>query len=114
MLFPIVLREGNKRGLINFLEENGIETRDLLPLLNQPIYRSIFGDLEPQYPVAEWLNRCGFYIGCHQHIDTPRSAASRILRLRARDDRSTSALSKSADGRRAARGQGFCHATGFA
>ena len=69
MLFPIVVRDGNKRELINFLEQNGVETRDLLPLLNQPIYRQMFGDLEPQYPVAQWLNRCGFYIGCHQHLD---------------------------------------------
>lgn len=69
MLFPIVVRDGNKRELINFLEENGIETRDLLPLLNQPIYRKIFGNLEPQYPVAQWLNRGGFYIGSHQHIE---------------------------------------------
>jgi perosamine synthetase len=69
MLFPLVLREGNKRPLINFLEMNGIETRDLLPLLNQPIYRKLFGDLEPQYPVAQWLNRGGFYIGSHQYLD---------------------------------------------
>jgi perosamine synthetase len=69
MLFPLVVRDGTKRGLINFLEENGIETRDLLPLLSQPIYRRLFGDLEPAYPVAQWLNRGGFYIGCHQHLD---------------------------------------------
>jgi dTDP-4-amino-4,6-dideoxygalactose transaminase len=69
MLFPVVVRDGNKRELINFLETNGVETRDLLPLLNQPIYRKLFGDLEPQYPVAQWLNRGGFYIGSHQHID---------------------------------------------
>jgi dTDP-4-amino-4,6-dideoxygalactose transaminase len=69
MLFPIVVREGSKRGLINFLEENGIETRDLLPLLSQPVYRKLFGDLEPDYPVARWLNRGGFYIGCHQHLN---------------------------------------------
>jgi dTDP-4-amino-4,6-dideoxygalactose transaminase len=68
MLFPVVLKTGNKRPLINFLEENGIETRDLLPLLNQPIYRKIFGEIERHYPVAQWLNRCGFYIGCHQHL----------------------------------------------
>src|SRR5205807_6840181 len=69
MLFPLVVRDGDKRPLINFLEMNGIETRDLLPLLNQPIYRKLFGDLEPRYPVAQWLNRGGFYIGCHQYID---------------------------------------------
>lgn len=69
MLYPLVVRDGNKRPLINYLEMNGIETRDLLPLLNQPVYRKLFGDLEPQYPVAQWLNRGGFYIGCHQYID---------------------------------------------
>lgn len=68
MLFPLVLRDGSKRGIVNHLEQAGIETRDLLPLLNQPIYQKMFGDLEPQYPVARWLNRCGFYIGCHQYI----------------------------------------------
>lgn len=68
MLFPIVLRDGNKRDLVNHLESHGVETRDLLPLLNQPVYQKMFGNLEPQYPVAEWLNRCGFYIGCHQYL----------------------------------------------
>jgi perosamine synthetase len=68
MLFPLVLREGSKRELVNYLETHGIETRDLLPLLNQPVYRKLFGDLEPQYPVARWLNASGFYIGCHQYL----------------------------------------------
>ncbi len=68
MLFPLVLRNGSKRDLVNHLESNGIETRDLLPLINQPIYKKLFGDLEPQYPVARWLNESGFYIGCHQSL----------------------------------------------
>lgn len=68
MLFPIVLREEGKRNLVNFLEENSIETRDLLPLLNQPVYKRLFGDLEKKYPVAKWLNDSGFYIGCHQYL----------------------------------------------
>jgi dTDP-4-amino-4,6-dideoxygalactose transaminase len=68
MLFPIVLRNENKRRLINFLEENLIETRDLMPLINQPIYKKLFGDMEDQYPVAKWLNRSGFYLGCHQYL----------------------------------------------
>ena len=68
MLYPIVLREGDKKGLVNFLERHGIETRDLMPLINQPIYRKLFGDLEPSYPVARWLNRCAFYVGCHPYL----------------------------------------------
>jgi dTDP-4-amino-4,6-dideoxygalactose transaminase len=47
------------------LEENSIETRDLFPLLTQPIYRALFGDLTPDYPVASTLAASGFYLGCH-------------------------------------------------
>lgn len=79
MLFPLVLREGHKRELINYLEENGVETRDLMPLLSQPVYHRIFGDLLPQYPVAQWLHRGGFYIGCHQHID--QASAEHVVEL---------------------------------
>jgi dTDP-4-amino-4,6-dideoxygalactose transaminase len=68
MLFLLVLRRGSKRELVNHLEANGVETRDLLPLLNQPVYRKLFGDLEPHFPVARWLNEAGFYIGCHQYL----------------------------------------------
>ncbi len=68
MLYPVVLREEPKRGLVNFLEERGIETRDMMPLISQPIYRKLFGDLEPEYPAARWINDSGFYIGCHQYL----------------------------------------------
>jgi dTDP-4-amino-4,6-dideoxygalactose transaminase len=68
MMFPIVLKREPKASLVNFLEDNKIETRDLLPLLSQPVYKKLFGDLEPRYPVARWLNQCGFYIGTHQYL----------------------------------------------
>lgn len=54
--------------LIRFLEDNSIETRYLLPLLNQPIYRELFGDLDKEFPVAARLNQDSFYIGCHPDI----------------------------------------------
>jgi dTDP-4-amino-4,6-dideoxygalactose transaminase len=63
-----VLRHENKKRLVNYLENLNIETRDLLPLLNQPIYRRIFGQVEDQYPVARWVNQSGFYIGCHYYM----------------------------------------------
>lgn len=69
MMFPIVLREGERAPLVNYLEERGIETRFMLPLLNQPYYRSLFGEIEAMYPVARWINRQGFYIGCHQGLE---------------------------------------------
>jgi dTDP-4-amino-4,6-dideoxygalactose transaminase len=68
MMYGLVLRGQDKTPLLNFLEDRGVETRDLMPLLNQPVYRRLFGDLEPRYPVARELNRSGFYIGCHQHM----------------------------------------------
>jgi perosamine synthetase len=68
MLYGLVLRHENKKRLVNYLENLNIETRDLLPLLNQPIYRRIFGQVEDQYPVARWVNQSGFYIGCHYYM----------------------------------------------
>lgn len=67
MFFPLVLREetADRAALIAYLEDHQIETRYLLPLLNQPVYQKLFGDLEPDYPAAARLNRQGFYIGCH-------------------------------------------------
>lgn len=46
------------------LESNGIETRDLLPLIDQPIYQELVSG--KSYPVAENLLTHGFYIGSHQ------------------------------------------------
>lgn len=68
MLFPLALRDRGKRALVNYLEEHRIETRDLMPLVNQPVYRRLFGDIEDRYPVAKWLNASAFYIGCHQYL----------------------------------------------
>jgi perosamine synthetase len=69
MLYGLVMRGGlDKTPLVNFLEDKGVETRDMLPLLNQPVYRKLFGDLESKFPVAKSLNRSAFYIGCHQYI----------------------------------------------
>ncbi len=69
MLYPLVLRHEDKWGLVRHLEDRGIETRDLMPLTNQPLYTRMFGpDLEDRYPVARHLNRSGFYIGCHQYL----------------------------------------------
>ncbi len=71
MMFPIVLKGGsgiNLKDFVMYLEKRNIETRPMLPLLNQPIYKRIFGDIEPQYPNAEYINHNGFYIGCHHGL----------------------------------------------
>jgi len=68
MLYGLVVRNDSKRNLVNYLEDHLIETRDLLPLVNQPIYRRLYGDLEERLPVAKWINNSGFYIGCHSYL----------------------------------------------
>ena len=72
MLFPIVIREGagfSRDDLVHHLEDYNVETRYLMPLINQPIYKKMFGDLEKHYPVARHINKNGFYIGCHPEMD---------------------------------------------
>jgi dTDP-4-amino-4,6-dideoxygalactose transaminase len=82
MLYGLVLRDQDKTPLVNFLEDRGVETRDMLPLLNQPIYKKMFGDLESEFPVAKSLNRSAFYIGCHQYM-TPDDADYVVEQFRA-------------------------------
>lgn len=67
MMFPIVLDGKNeKSALTAFLNSRGIETRDLMPITNQPIFA---GMLDPnEYPEAAQCNRAGFYVGCHQDL----------------------------------------------
>lgn len=70
MMFPIVVKtkKFSRDELTQWLESWNIETRPLMPLLNQPIYRKLFGNLEPKYPVATWVRKNGFYIGCHPEM----------------------------------------------
>jgi len=71
MMYPLVTRTPeDKAGLVQHLEDHGVETRDLLPLLNQPVYHKLYGkNLINQYPTAKRLDGCGFYIGTHQYIE---------------------------------------------
>lgn len=70
MFYPLVVTNPSiKRGdLILHLEQRGVETRYLLPLINQPVYRDLFGDLENKFPVAASLNTNAFYVGSHPQI----------------------------------------------
>ena len=67
MMFPMVLDADRRRELfLLHLEKNGIETRYLFPLLDQPVYQALFPDMAKDYPVAQHLSRHGFFIGMHQ------------------------------------------------
>jgi CDP-6-deoxy-D-xylo-4-hexulose-3-dehydrase len=67
MMYPLTLVDDriSRAAVIEHLENHGVETRYLLPLINQPIYRSTFGNLDAEYPVAARLNERAFYVGCH-------------------------------------------------
>lgn len=73
MMFPITVinNKVNPVELVNWLESWNIETRSLFPLLNQPIYQKMFGNLEPEYPIATFVRKNGFYIGCHPQLKSP-------------------------------------------
>lgn len=66
MMFPIVLYIEDKEALTAYLESRGIETRAMLPLIHQPCYAGLWNP--DDYPVAEWIDKRGFYIGCHQNL----------------------------------------------
>ncbi|MFQ5614972.1 MAG: DegT/DnrJ/EryC1/StrS family aminotransferase [Anaerolineales bacterium] len=70
MFYPLVITNPKVRrsDLIQYIEEQQIETRYLLPLINQPMYRKRYGNLDDQYPVAASLNENAFYIGCHPEM----------------------------------------------
>ncbi|MEW6616805.1 MAG: DegT/DnrJ/EryC1/StrS family aminotransferase [Patescibacteria group bacterium] len=71
MMYPIVLKNIPKKNLVNFLESRNIETREMVPLINQPIYKKLFDkNLELHFPVARWINKNGFYIGSHPYLKT--------------------------------------------
>lgn len=72
MMYPLVVKEDapfTRDDITHWLEKNNIETRPMMPLLSQPIYRKLFGDIEKDYPVAEWINHYGFYVGCHHGLE---------------------------------------------
>jgi len=70
MFYPLVVRDPtiSRDRLVRHLEDRSIETRYLLPLINQPLYRRLFGNMDDRYPVADRLNRDAFYIGCHPEM----------------------------------------------
>ena len=70
MMFPICVEGLNRADLCFHLEQNGIETRELLPLINQPCYTRLVKaqlkwNLEKDFPVATVVNRTGFYVASH-------------------------------------------------
>jgi len=66
MMYPLVLKHGDRDKYALFLEKHGVETRFMMPLINQPYYKRVFGSIEHLYPAARHINQNGLYIPCHQ------------------------------------------------
>ena len=64
MMYPMLVER--KKELTEWLEENGIETRDMLPLINQPCYKGMWNP--DDYKRAQIVDKCGFYVGVHQDL----------------------------------------------
>jgi len=60
------MRVERKKELTEWLEENGIETRDMLPLINQPCYKGMWNP--DDYKRAQIVDKRGFYVGIHQDL----------------------------------------------
>lgn len=68
MVYPILLEKSADRGrIMSSLNQMGVETRLMMPLINQPCYSEIEIQAS-KFPIADYINNYGFYVGCHQDL----------------------------------------------
>jgi CDP-6-deoxy-D-xylo-4-hexulose-3-dehydrase len=84
MGYPLILKlHLNRRDFLIRLEEKGVEARPLFGCipLQQPAYSEYKERYEGKLPVAEYLGRQGFYIGCHQYLgdDDVKYAVGKVI-----------------------------------
>jgi len=81
MMYPLVLKTSkfSKWAIMKFLEQHHIETREMLPLLNQRIYKSLLQQQQLKLPVSQNILERGFYIGCHP--DVPKQAPEYLAQV---------------------------------
>ena len=65
MMYPVVA-DGDKWALCSHLEEHGVETREMMRLTDQPVYKGLWNPED--YPMADWINKHGIYIPSHQEL----------------------------------------------
>ena len=63
MFLPLLVKK--RDGLMVHLEKCGIQTRTMMPLTTQPLVKPY---LKKKYPNADWINRHGLLLGCHQYL----------------------------------------------
>lgn len=73
LAYPIIIKETStikRKWLRKRLEEEGIENRPLFGCIptQQPAYAQFKDQYHGKLPVADYVGRNGFYIGCHQYL----------------------------------------------
>ncbi len=70
MLYPVIIKNQKikRNDLLLHLEKNGIETRLFFPLIDQPIYKKLFGNQINMFPTAKYLTKNGFIIGANPYF----------------------------------------------
>lgn len=63
MFFPIIVER--RDALMQYLEEEGVQTRTMMPLTTQPITKPY---LTGDYPNADYINDHGLLLPCHQYL----------------------------------------------
>jgi len=69
MMYGILVKDGSKWPLMMYLESHGVETREMLPIINQKVYELLVAESAKRgigLSVSKKIIDGGFYIGCHQ------------------------------------------------
>ncbi len=74
LAYPILIEKPeviSRRKMRYELEKNGVETRPLFGSIptQQPAYNHIKDDYTGKIPVADYVGKNAFYIGCHQYLN---------------------------------------------
>ncbi|MCX5713413.1 MAG: DegT/DnrJ/EryC1/StrS family aminotransferase [Candidatus Omnitrophica bacterium] len=74
LAYPVVIKDDkaiSRLELRRQLEKEGVETRPLFGCIptQQPAYSSFKKEYKDKLPIAEYVGRNGFYIGCHQYLE---------------------------------------------
>lgn len=67
MFMPITLRTGNRDTLLKYLRIHGIESREAMPLVNQPCYKKLYK--KGSCPNAEFWTENGLLLPLHPLMD---------------------------------------------
>ena len=70
MMFPIILKEPlDAVNVIRYLNDHDIEVRRMMPITSQPVIQKYCrSNLVKEFPVADFINRQGFYVGVHPEL----------------------------------------------